>query len=121
MWGSLARSITDFVRQAFSVLPSLGFPAPSPDQFVGVVRATPAAMFGHSFNTGVAVLALWPVGKPLELVTWGAVSFGLAALVMLRRMRAMRLVPQERPTKQISQLLERRAILYGLAIALPWA
>lgn len=121
MVGSLARTIADFVRQAFSILPSFGFPAPSADQFVGVARATPAAMFGHSFNTAIAVIALLPVAGATELTLWAAVSLGLAAWVMMRRLRAMRSVPHARSATAVSQLLERRAILFGLAIALPWA
>jgi diguanylate cyclase (GGDEF)-like protein len=90
------------------------------DQFEAVARATRPAMVGHAINTTIAVVAFAGVAATAELFIWAAFSYAICGYVFWRRQRAPKTA---QPAGQLrnGQRAERRAILFGVLLALPWA
>lgn len=89
------------------------------DQFESVARSTPAAMVGHCINATIAAVAFVNVAAPWELALWTTYAYAIAAHVLLRRVRTAKR-PLQATSAQFSRVLERRAILFAIALALPW-
>jgi diguanylate cyclase (GGDEF)-like protein len=88
-------------------------------QFDSVARATPPAMLGHCINTTIAAVAFVKVASPWELALWSTYSFAIAVHVLMRRMRVEHTAARD-ATPRSTQSLELRAILFAVALGLPW-
>lgn len=90
------------------------------DQFDSVARSTPAAMVGHCINTTIAAVAFVNVAAPLELALWTTYSYAIAVHVLLRRLRTQERSHPASTPQACTRALEQRAIIFAIALALPW-
>ncbi len=80
-----------------------------------IARVTPHAMAGHILNTTIMAIAVVGSIPTMQLIIWCSYSYAVALVVLYRHVRNRARVP-----KRFGRAA-RRATVYGLFLALPWA
>src|SRR5262249_55198467 len=80
-----------------------------------IARVTPHAMVGYVLNTSVLAIAIAGSVPRTELIGWCIYAYAIAGLVLYRHLRGRRRAPRSFPRAV------RRATVYALFLALPWA
>ena len=86
-----------------------------------IANATPLSMAGYIVNVSVAVLAFKSWTPPAELASWAIGAYLLAAWLIYRwAVRSKRSIRLHRAKDERSSLAQRKAVLFGVLLALPW-
>jgi PAS domain S-box-containing protein len=80
-----------------------------------IARVTPHAMVGHVLNATVLAIAVSGSVPKTQLIGWCIYSYAIAAIVLYRHVKGRRRTPRSFPRAV------RRATVYAVLLALPWA
>ena len=80
-----------------------------------IARVTPHSMAAHMLNTTVMAIAVAGSVPRAQLIVWCVYSYAIASVLLYRHVRSRGQVPRSFPRAA------RRATVYALLLALPWA
>ena len=80
-----------------------------------IARVTPHSMAAHMLNTTVMAIAVAGSVPRAQLIVWCVYSYAIALALLYRHVRSRGQVPRSFPRAA------RRATVYALLLALPWA